>query len=66
MPKIFVLSDTLERYCAEKNITYDSSTVEQFLNFFTELLNQGASHSVLIPAKSAVAHVLRMKYQHIP
>ena len=49
----------------EKNILYDSPTVEQFLNFFTELFNQGVSHRVLISAKSAVAHVLRMKYQHI-
>ena len=32
--------------CAEKNI-YDSPTVEQFLNFFTEVFNQGVSYSVL-------------------
>ena len=51
-----------KEYCAEKNILYDSPTVEQFLNFFTELFNQGVSHSVLISAKSAVAHVPRMKY----
>ena len=55
-----------KEYCAEKNILYDIPTVEQFLNFFTELFNQGVSHSVLISAKTAVAHVLRMKYQHIP
>ena len=55
-----------KEYCAEKNIIYYSPTVEQFLNFFTELFDQGVSHSVLISAKSAVAHVLRMKYQHIP
>ena len=54
-----------KEYCAEKNIVYDSPTVEQFLSFFTELFNQGVSHSVLISAKSAVAHVLKMKYQHI-
>ena len=53
-------------YCAEKNIVYDSPTVQEFLIFFTELFNPGVSHSVLISAKSAVAHVLRMKYQHIP
>ena len=51
---------------AEKNILYGSRTVEQFLNFFTEFFNQGVSHSVLISAKSAVARVLRMRYQHIP
>ena len=55
-----------KEYCAEKNILYDSPTVEQFLNFFTEFFNQEVSHSVLISAKSAVKHVLRMKYQHIP
>ena len=55
-----------KEYCAEKNILYDSPTVEQFLNFFTELVNQGISHGVLISAKNEVAHVLRMKYQHIP
>ena len=55
-----------KEYCAKKNILYDSPTVEQFLNFFNELFNQGVFDSVLISAKSAVAHVLRMKYQHIP
>ena len=55
-----------KEYCAEKNIICDSLTVEQFLNFFTELLNQRVSHSVLISTKSAVALILRMKYQHIP
>ena len=55
-----------KEYCGEKNIIYDTPTVEQFLNFLTELFNQGVSHSVLISAKSTVAHVLRMKYQHIP
>ena len=54
-----------KEYFTENNIVYDSPTVEQFLSFFTELFNQGVSHSVLISAKSAVAHVLKMKYQHI-
>ena len=45
---------------------YDSPTAEQSLNIFTELFNQGVSHSVLISAKFAAAHVLRMEYQHIP
>ena len=64
MPKIFVLSETLERIlCSEK--VYHGPTFKQFLSFFTELFNQGVSHSVLIPAKSAIAHVLKMKYQHI-
>ena len=40
--------------------------VVQLSNFFTEFFNQGVSHSVLISAKSAVARVLRMRYQHIP
>ena len=66
MPKIFVLSDTLEKYCVEKDLIDDSPIVEEFLNFFTELFNQGVSHSVLVSRKIAVAHVLRMKYQHIP
>ena len=55
-----------KEYYGEKNIIYDAPTVEEFLNFLTELFNQGVSHSVLISAKSTVAHVLRMKYQHIP
>ena len=55
-----------KEHCAEKNILYDSPTAEQFLNFFTDLVNQGISHGVLISAKNEVAHVLRMKYQHIP
>ena len=50
MPKIFVLSRTLER----------------ILCSFTEFFNEGVSHSVLTSVKCAVAHVLRMKYQHIP
>ena len=54
-----------KEYCSEKNIVFDSPTVEQFLSFFTELFNHGISHSVLISAKSAVAHVLKMKNQHI-
>ena len=29
-----------KEYCEEKNKIYDSPTVEQFLNFFTELFNQ--------------------------
>ena len=53
-----------KEYCAVKNIVYDIRTVEQFLSFFIQLFNQGVSHSVLISAKSAVAHVLKMKYQH--
>ena len=40
-----------KEYCAEKSIIYVSPTVEQFLNFFTELFNHGVSHSVLISAK---------------
>ena len=55
-----------KEYYAEKNIIYDSPTVEQILNFFTVLFNQGLSYRVLIFAKSALAHVLRMKQQHIP
>ena len=55
-----------KEFCAEKNLIYDSPTVEQCLNFFTELFNQVVSHSVLTSAKSAVAHLLRMKCQHIP
>ena len=55
-----------KEYCAKKNIIYDSPTVQQFLYFFTELFNQGVSHSVLIPVKSAAVDILRMKYQHIP
>ena len=55
-----------KEYCAEKNKLYDSPTVEQLLNFFTGLFNQRVSHSFLISAKSAAAHVLRMKYQDIP
>ena len=54
-----------KEYCAEKNIVYDSSTVVQFLNFFIKVFNQGVSHSVRNSAKISVAHVLRMKYQHI-
>ena len=50
---------------AEKNIIFGIPTVEQFLNVFTELFNQGLSHSVLVTTKSAVTHVLRMKYQNI-
>ena len=63
--KYLYYQERWKEYCAEKNIVYDSPTVEQFLSFFTELFNQGVSHSVLISAKSAVAHVLKMKYQHI-
>ena len=51
-----------KEYCAEKNKIYGSPTVEQFhleQNFFTEL-------SILVPAKTTIVHVLRMKYQHIP
>ena len=54
-----------KEYCAEKNILYDSPTVEQFLSFFNELFNQGVSYSVLTSAKSAAAHVLKMKCQHL-
>ena len=54
-----------KEYCTEKNIVYDGPTVEQFLSFFTKLFNQGVSHSVLISAKSPVAHILKMKYLHI-
>ena len=54
-----------KEYGAEENIVYDSPTVEQFLSFFNEFFNQGVSHSVLISAKSAAAHVIKMKYQHI-
>ena len=53
------------RNAGKSIVQRNSPTVEQFLNFFTELFNQGVSHSVLISAKSAVAHVLKMKYQHI-
>ena len=63
--KYLYYQERWKEYCTEKNIVYDSPTVEQFLSFFTELFNQGVSHSVLISAKSAVAHVLKMKYKHI-
>ena len=54
-----------KEHCAEKNIVYDSHTLDRFLSFFTELFNQGIFHGVLISAKSAVAHLLKMTYQHI-
>ena len=63
--KYLYYQECWKEYCAEKNIVYDSPAVEQFLTFLTELLYQGVSDSVLISAKSAVAHVLKMKYQHI-
>ena len=63
--KYLYYQERWKEYCAEKNIVYDSPAVEQFLTFLTELLYQGVSDSVLISAKSAVAHVLKMKYQHI-
>ena len=46
-------------HCAEKNLTYDSPAVEQFKNIFTELFDQGESHSVLVFAK-------RIEYHYIP
>ena len=55
-----------KEYCAEKNIIYDSTTVEQLLNLLTELIKQEVSHSVLISVKREAAHLRRMKYQHIP
>ena len=57
-----VLKTRWKDYCAEKNWIYDSPRAEQFLNFFTELFNQGVSYSRLL---SAEAHVIRMKYQQI-
>ena len=54
-----------KEYCVEKNRVYDSPTVDQFLSLSIVLFNLGVSHSVLISAKSAVAHVLKMEYQHI-
>ena len=41
-----------KEYYAENNIIY-YNPVEQFLNFFTELFNQGVSHSVLVSPKSS-------------
>ena len=49
----------------QRTTIYDSPTVEQFLNFFTELFNQVESHSVPVFSKNVAAHVFRMKYQHI-
>ena len=46
-----------KEYCAENNIIHYNSTVDQFLNFFTELFIQGVPHSVLASAKSAVPHI---------
>ena len=66
MPKIFALSGTMERILCREKHKYDSSTVAHFLNFFTELFNQGVFHNVLISAKSPVVYVLRMKYSHFP
>ena len=54
-----------KEYFADNKIIYDSPTVEQFLNFSTKRLKQGVPHSVLVPAKSAVTHALRMKNEHI-
>ena len=51
-----------KEYCAENNITYDSPAVLQF----TELFKQGLSDNALFSAKDALAHILRMTYQHIP
>ena len=62
MLEISVLSGTWERILSRENIIYDSCTVEQFLNFFIELFNQGVSHSALVFAKLVVAHVLRIKH----
>ena len=40
-----------KEYYAENNIIY-YNPVEQFLNFLTELFNQGVSHSVLVSPSS--------------
>ena len=55
-----------KEYCPEKNILCDSPTVEQFLSNFAVSFNRGVSQSVLISPKSAIGHVLRLKYQHTP
>ena len=56
-----------KEYCAEKKI-YDSPAAEEFLNSFTEVFSQGvlSISRCSVFAKSAVAHVLRMKYQQNP
>ena len=61
--KYFSYQTCWKEYCEEKTWFM---IILQFLNFFTELFNHGISNSVPISSKSAVAHVLRMKYQHIP
>ena len=49
-----------------KDIIYGRTTVEQFLKFSTELINQGIPHNGLVSAKSASEKILRTKYQSIP
>ena len=63
--KYLYYQERWKEHFTEKSIVCDGPTVEQFLSFFTKLFNQGVSHSVLLSAKSAVAHVLKMKYQYI-
>ena len=66
MPKIYlVYQKRWKEYWVEIDIVYESPTVEQLLNLFTKLFNRGVSHSVLVSAKGAVAHVVNMKYKHI-
>ena len=60
---MFVLSKTLEKLLCAKKIIYDCPRVEQFLNFSTELFNQGVSYSVLV---SAAAHVTGNEIQTNP
>ena len=62
---ICIIRNVGKNIVQRKHIVYDSPTVEKFLSFFTELFNQGVSHTVLISADSAVAHVLKIKCQHI-
>ena len=62
MPKILFLLDKLEIILCRENIVYDSPTVEQF--HWTIQPRSISQCSDL--CKRAVAHVLRMKYQHIP
>ena len=56
MPKVSVLLGTLERILCRES--YDSPTIEHFLNFFNEPFNQRVSHCVLVSVKGAVTHVI--------
>ena len=52
-------------YCPRSRMSLHKPPLGKFIDFFTQLFNEGCPSSVLMSAKSAMAYILDTEYQNI-